>query len=90
MRRRVTDILFLALHYIPNRPLAIISGLLYLAIPVICIFWARKNWARYMLTIMIGGVCYAIGLFMRLRESDIIWFYGIANRNGSSVWVEPG
>ncbi|ELU42426.1 RTA1 domain-containing protein [Rhizoctonia solani AG-1 IA] len=57
-----------SLKYIPNKPLAIISGLLYLAIPAICLIWARKHWARYMLTIMIGGVCYAIGLFMRLRE----------------------
>ncbi|KAJ1305434.1 hypothetical protein OPQ81_000444 [Rhizoctonia solani] len=54
------------LRYIPNKPLAVISGLLYLAVPLVCLFWARKHWARYMLTIMIGGACYATGLFMRL------------------------
>ncbi|CAE6476371.1 unnamed protein product [Rhizoctonia solani] len=54
------------LGYLPNRPLAVISGLLYLAVPALCLIWCRKHWARYMLTIMIGGVCYAIGLFMRL------------------------
>ncbi|CCO37309.1 Protein RTA1 [Rhizoctonia solani AG-1 IB] len=83
-RKFVLSVLFniLSLHYIPNRPLAIISGLLYLAIPVICIFWARKNWARYMLTIMIGGVCYAIGLFMRLpfgSNPDKLGLYIIMN-----------
>ncbi|KAH7337988.1 RTA1 like protein-domain-containing protein [Rhizoctonia solani] len=52
--------------YLPNRPLAVISGLLYLAVPAACLLWGRKRWARYMLTIMIGGVCYALGLFLRL------------------------
>ncbi|KAF8714456.1 RTA1 like protein, partial [Rhizoctonia solani] len=60
----------------------IISGLLYLAIPAICLIWARKHWARYMLTIMIGGVCYAIGLFMRLpfgSNPDRLSLYIIMN-----------
>ncbi|KAJ1305433.1 hypothetical protein OPQ81_000443 [Rhizoctonia solani] len=70
------------LGYIPNKPLAIISGLLYLAVPAICLFWARKRWARYMLTIMIGGVCYAIGLFMRLpfgSSPDKLGLYIVMN-----------
>ncbi|KAG8729763.1 hypothetical protein FRC11_008074 [Ceratobasidium sp. 423] len=54
------------LRYIPNKPLAIIAGLLYLAVPAVCLIWCRSHWARYMLTIMIGGICYAVGLFLRL------------------------
>ncbi|CAE6378444.1 hypothetical protein RSOLAG22IIIB_11545 [Rhizoctonia solani] len=70
------------LHYIPNKPLAVVAGILYLAIPAICILWCRKRWARYMLTIMIGGVCYAIGLFLRLPfgdNSDKLGLYIVMN-----------
>ncbi|CAE7232048.1 unnamed protein product, partial [Rhizoctonia solani] len=70
------------LHYIPNKPLAVVSGLLYLAIPAICLLWCRKRWARYMLTVMIGGICYAIGQFMRLPfgdHSDQLGFYIVMN-----------
>ncbi|CCO37308.1 Protein RTA1 [Rhizoctonia solani AG-1 IB] len=54
------------LKYIPNKSLAVISALLYLAVAAGCVIWGFKRWGRYMLTIIIGCVCYAIGLFIRL------------------------
>ncbi|KAH7337990.1 RTA1 like protein-domain-containing protein [Rhizoctonia solani] len=57
---------FNPLHYTPSKPPAAIAGILYLAIAAVSIFWCRKRWARYMLTIIIGSICYAIGLLMRI------------------------
>ncbi|KDN35312.1 hypothetical protein RSAG8_11698, partial [Rhizoctonia solani AG-8 WAC10335] len=72
----------LALHYIPNKPLAAVAGILYLSVPALCIYWGFKRWARYMLTIMIGGVCYAAGLFIRIpfgANQDTLGLYIIMN-----------
>ncbi|KAB5590798.1 hypothetical protein CTheo_5760 [Ceratobasidium theobromae] len=54
------------LGYLPTKSLAVVAGLLYLIVPAICLVWSCNHWARYMLAIIIGGVCYAIGLFLRL------------------------
>ncbi|CAE6459258.1 unnamed protein product [Rhizoctonia solani] len=58
------------LHYIPETIPAIVAGALYVAIPIMCLFWGFKRWARYMLTVMIGGICYAAGLFLRIPYRD--------------------
>ncbi|KAB5591069.1 hypothetical protein CTheo_5481 [Ceratobasidium theobromae] len=71
-----------ALGYLPTTSLAVVAGLLYLIVPAICFVWSRNHWARYMLTIIIGGVCYAIGLFLRLvygNNSSSLGLYIIMN-----------
>ncbi|CAE6497662.1 unnamed protein product [Rhizoctonia solani] len=70
------------LHYVPEVIPAIIAGALYVAIAIICLLWAFKRWARYMLTVMIGGICYAAGLFLRIpyrTNQEQLGFYIVMN-----------
>ncbi|KAF8597895.1 hypothetical protein BDV93DRAFT_452081 [Ceratobasidium sp. AG-I] len=53
------------LRYIPNIPAAIVTGVIYLLTVGIFLVWYRRHPGRYMLTVIIAGICYAIGLFIR-------------------------
>ncbi|KAF8597902.1 RTA1-domain-containing protein [Ceratobasidium sp. AG-I] len=59
-----------ALGFIPKKPVAIISGIIYVLTVVVSAWWYRRHPSRYMLTIMIAGVCYAAGLFLRVAFAN--------------------
>ncbi|KAF8597901.1 hypothetical protein BDV93DRAFT_512969 [Ceratobasidium sp. AG-I] len=55
---------------IPKKPVAIISGIIYV-LTVMASAWRYLRYpSRYMLTIMIAGVCYAAGLFLRIASAN--------------------
>lgn len=62
----LADALISALRYIPTTPAAIAFGSLYLATIGAFVVLSIRRWGRYMLVLMISGVIYAAGLFLRI------------------------
>lgn len=54
--------------YIPSKQLAIIAGSVYMLTVGAYLVMSTRRWGRYMLTIIISGICYAAGLYIRICE----------------------
>lgn len=52
--------------FIPNKTYAIIAGCFYVFTAGLCIIWSMRHWGRYMLTIIVAALFYALGLFLRV------------------------
>ncbi|KAF8597910.1 RTA1-domain-containing protein [Ceratobasidium sp. AG-I] len=66
------------MHYIPSKTIAVIAGSVYMLTVGIYLIRSMRRWGRYMLTIIICGMCYAAGLYIR------IWF---ANNTTLKVYI---
>ncbi|KDN39359.1 hypothetical protein RSAG8_08876, partial [Rhizoctonia solani AG-8 WAC10335] len=58
------------LKYTPSKTAAMIAGGLYMLTAGAMCIWGTRHWGRYMLAMIIGSVCYAGGLFLRLIVAE--------------------